>query len=60
MRAALRAWDRAIASPSKWGLPTAAAVAAYSAILPKPEEAIRAMLVAALEARAARAERTVH
>jgi hypothetical protein len=60
LRSALAAWDRAVVSPSKWGLPTAAAVAAYSAILPKPAEAIRAMLVAALEARAARAGQTVH
>jgi hypothetical protein len=58
--AALAAWDQAFVSPSKWGLPSAAAIAAYRAIVPEQERAIREKIVAALIARAERAGRALH
>jgi hypothetical protein len=60
VRAALAAWDRAMVSPSRWGFPSVAAVAAYSALRAEPEEDIRARLVAALIARAQRLGRALH
>jgi hypothetical protein len=54
MQAALASYDAAFKAPSIHGLPSAAAIAAYMAILPEPEGVIRAKLQAALSLRRAR------
>lgn len=48
MRAAISAYDKAFKAPSAYGLPSDAAVAAYTEILPEPEETVRSKLAAAL------------
>lgn len=54
LAAALVAYDQAFGCPSEKGLPSYAAVAAYIAIVPEPEAAIRQKLLAALQSRLGR------
>jgi hypothetical protein len=51
LKAALDAYDEAFAAPSTRGLPSAAAIEAYLAILPAPESEVRTKLEAALAIR---------